>query len=224
MKRWQGIVPVLVAVVAVSGCGSDDEPTGLDALRETSSSSPEPTPAPPSVEPTPDPDAGFDTEFPQPYLPEDEPSTVELRDSAELEGVDDLDDEQAAVVADLGEFVADWDAVLFGVPFEDSGVEETATGDQLATLRAYAEESVDLERVIVGAPTTLRILDVTVAGEEATVEACLLTAGWTEVRGGAFHDVIPAVERSTLGLAQESGRWLAQSSVSGDASECDTAD
>jgi len=206
--------------LTVCGCqASAEEPAGLSTdPPDTPLRTPTPVPEPdgptsqaPIAEPVPS--------FAQPYLP-GEPSVVELPEALALEPPPDATDGEVAVVDAAARFMASWNAVLFGAGVEQSRIEHTATGVQLETLVDYAAESEKLQRVIVGEPMQLRLLDVEVAGSNADVDICLEMIGWVQVTDGATGPLMPSLERYVVSLTQSGSDWLAAGTQQQNPAEC----
>jgi len=216
VRTGRGSIALSVAaMLLMAGCGTDTESTGLPLA----SSSPTDEPQEPQetsteesdggAEPSPDTEPSPSPTFTQPHLPPDDPSVINVPTQLPVEGPDrDVTDEEAAVLADFGSFMASWDAVLFGVPLEETNLAATATGSQYKTLEGYARESEETQRVTVGSSTQIRVLDVEVDGEQAGVDACLTTPDWVVITGGA---AVPedTLTRMSVTLNLDDGTWKA---------------
>ncbi|AYY15026.1 hypothetical protein EF847_22360 [Actinobacteria bacterium YIM 96077] len=188
----------ILAPFVLAGCGSSgDEPAGLDATDDTSTAAETPGSDDannPDESPTSDtsPDAEDDGDgdassgtpaptFTQPYLEEE--NVVELRDIAPVEPHDDATDEEAEVLETLGRYTAAFEQIMWGVSFEDSGIEEYVIDPNLTTVREHAAELEEREMVSVGPPVEEVALSVNIDGDTASAETCLNTRGWIDVPG-----------------------------------------
>lgn len=199
MKRAhrRAVVTVACAVVIVGGCSSESgEPAGLAAVTSSPESVAEPT-AEPTTAPTSEPSATAqepDPSFTQPWVPGD-PSVIALPETLSVEDAGDLDEDEQAVVDSLGHAMAAWDAMLFGADPDQAGLSSWFGGDLLTSLVRYSLDSVTKQRVTVGSPTRVALHDVTVGGDEASIDVCLYTEDWVEYVAGERGDPVEPVEQ-----------------------------
>ncbi|TDE15767.1 hypothetical protein [Jiangella asiatica] len=211
MSRRAATLAVLVAA-ALAGCSEPgDEPEGLGGTTGTGTSSAEPDPTEPGStgtsgnedSPEPEPSPGFT----QPYLPEGEESVIELATELPIDVPDDATEEETAVLTAVGRFMASWDAILFGADPETARLAETATDPQFSRLVQYATESTMDQRVTVGEPTVVELMDIQVDDTTAEVDVCITMTNWVEYVGGEAEP-LDAVERQVLTVKDVEGRWL----------------
>lgn len=203
----------------LAGCGSQEEPAGLDAPTENTAV-PTTTPendAPDSAPTTPDTagnDDGTSTSggnggartFKQPFLPKK--SEVKLRDEVPIKVPDGATDAEAEVVEAFGRYYAQVEQILWGVPVEDVDLESVAAGERLAAIQDYAQESIEQERVTVGPPVSIHLLSVNADGGAAALDACIDTRDRMDVFGGDMPDPNDPLVRFDVELRKTDGSWL----------------
>ncbi|WP_222851415.1 hypothetical protein [Phytoactinopolyspora mesophila] len=219
-----------VTVLTLAACGSGDEPAGLDATEPSTAeptapaAEPETTDSPePTADPTEDPTSDDPTPvatFTQPHLPQE--NIVELREVIPITPPDEVSDEEMEVIEAYGRFEASWEQILWGVPPEDSGIEDAAIDPNLSRIRDYAEESVETERVSTGPPSSIVALSVDVNGDEATLEACIDTRGWFTGTAGSMPNESEPYYLSVPTLRLIDGVWYtADTDIGPDKDTCE---
>jgi predicted small secreted protein len=210
MRARMAVAGVVVACSALlAACGNGDEPAGLDAASEpTSEPMAEPTAEATEPAEDPEPEATEPAEpvatFTQPYLPEE--SVVELRDEVPIDVPADATDDEADVIRAYGRYYAVAEQQLQGVPFDEVDAESVATGDRLESMREYAEESVELERVVVGPPVEIHLLSLDVQGGAAKMFACVDTGESLRVANGLPSSIAELIQFET-DLVLIDGSW-----------------
>lgn len=211
MRR--GLVVACVSALAMAGCGSDtQEPVASrtespHAEQETSSPMPDDAA---SEDQQPDdeqsqPPPARET-FAQPFLQKE--NIVELRDEVPIEIPDDATTEEVEVVRAYGRYYAAWEQVLWGVPVEDSGIENTAAGERLESVRAYAQESLERERVSVGPPVAIHLLSVEVTEDSAVLGACIDSRNWVDSSSDQPPEPDDPMYHFSVTLDRTDGQWL----------------
>lgn len=215
MFRSIGAAAAVSTILALAACSdSADEPAGLTgdsttAPDATDSAAPSETPEvsepdspeSDSNETNPEPTSTFT----QPYLPEER--VVELRDTVPVELPADATDDETAVVTAFQHVQASWEQILWGVPFEQTGIERYSTGEHLDTMRDYAEESVELQRVSLGPPMPQHLLSVEADAETATVKFCVDSSGWADVSEGSPPKFDDELYLGTMTFEVVEGAW-----------------
>ncbi|PZF80019.1 hypothetical protein [Jiangella anatolica] len=212
---------VLVVMLPASCSPAGEEPAApRDGAATASGRASTQAPSSPE-EPSPGdaPDGSPQPTFTPPYQPRGDERAVELPAELPIEAPDSATAEEHAVLAAAGRFMASWDAVLFGAGDERSGILRTATDPQLARLLNYLAESAAKERVIVGEPTELELLAVSVIGDKAEVDLCTIMRDWIQYTGGT-PEPQPEVERLILTMSLADGVWLASDTEQADPDPC----
>ncbi|WP_166355421.1 hypothetical protein [Phytoactinopolyspora limicola] len=231
MRFTLRITIAAVSALAVAACGSNGEPAGLDATTPATSAPDTPTPDPepadvadpteePTADPTPDDDPSPAATFTQPYLPQE--NVVELRDVIPITPPDDATDEELDVLEALGHYEAAWEQLLWGVPFEDSGMQQHAIDPNLTTTREYAEQMIDEELVHSGPPVDEIALSVEIDGDTATAAVCIDNRGWFYGPAGVPPTADDPFYLTTPTLQRLDGRWMVSNvSYDDDVSPCE---
>ncbi|WP_166355415.1 hypothetical protein [Phytoactinopolyspora limicola] len=210
-----------ITALAVAACGSDTEPATVapttPATTTSNTLTPEPDPTG-NPEPTDEPpeettnDVSSDDDptpvatFTQPYLPQE--NVVELRDVIPITPPDDATDEELDVIEALGHYEAAWEQLLWGVPFEDSGMQQHAIDPNLTTTREYAEQMIDEELVHSGPPVDEIALSVEIDGGTATAAVCIDNRGWFYGPAGVPPTADDPFYLTTPTLQHLDGRWM----------------
>lgn len=223
------LLALMVATAAFAGCSSAaDEPEGLadpttatasGAASEGETAAPAPSghsDASPEPQEQPEPSPTFT----QPFLPPGEQSVIDLPTELVIEPPDDATDDELAVLAAAGRFMASWDAILFGAGDEQSGIFTTSVDPQRTRLINYLVESVSKQRVIVGEPTVIELRSVSVRGDSAEVDICTIMRGWVQYTGGT-PEPQPEVERLILTMDLDGDQWLASDTGQADPEPCE---
>ncbi len=227
--RFGAAVVVVASSMLLAACGSDaEEPAGLDSTTDSSAESPgsaEPTDdadesggADGGGEPDPSEPSAPET-FSQPFLQDE--SIVELRDEVPIEVPDDATDEERAVIEAYGRYEAVWEQVLWGVPIEDTDIEDVAAGERLQGVRDYAQESIERERVTIGPPVSIHLLSVEVDGDSATVDVCLDTRDQVDSSSDAPPDPGDPLYRFTGELERTESWVVTRAGLVDDLSPCE---
>lgn len=224
--RWRDGVVALAVVATAAACSAPaDEPAGLSTSAppaDVDGSSPPPSPTsdpsrPASTEPAsdaPEPDPSFT----QPFVP-GEPSVIDLPEKLPIDVPDGASDAERAVIEATGRFMASWDAVLFGAGEQRSGIHETATGEQLRRLIDLGVNSAMQNKVTVGEPTVIDLVDVSVDADTAEVDICITMNDWVEYSAGEAEE-LDETERQLVTMVRTDGSWLASDTKPRDASSC----
>lgn len=224
MARAAHVVVAGVFLV-LAGCSSaQDEPAGLTGSRSAATdvdpagtTAPTDGPdesAPTSSEPSNEPNPSFT----QPFVP-GEPSVIELPDQLPIDIPADATDEERAVLEATRRFMASWDAVLFGAGEDESGIHETATGEQLERLIDLGVKVVMQRTVTVGESTVIDLVDVSVDGDTAQVDMCITMRDWVTYTDGEPEE-LDELERQVVTMVRAGDTWKASDSKPMDASSC----
>lgn len=181
-----------------------------------------------TAEPTPTSDGENDEEdpepapsFTQPYIPGDEPRVIDLPDELPVEPPDgEVSDEEREVLEAAGRFMASWQAILFGADAERAGVRDTTTGEQLDRLMQFITDRDEQSWVFTGDPMELTARSLSVDGDSAEVDVCLVLAEWVEFRGGSVNPY-GSPERYLVHLQRVDGAWKTADAQEEDADVCE---
>lgn len=179
------IIPACAAVlVTLAACSDNADPVADVESTVPSNRATVPQSRAPSPTETATKEPTTAETFEQPFLPDDQARTVELRSAIPIEPFDGATPEQLEVLDDASHAWAAWEQILWGVPFEETRAAATATTDYADHLRGYAQESIDLERVSIGDPMRLAALSVEISGDTAEIQICVDTHKWRDVFAG----------------------------------------
>lgn len=209
-----GAIAAVVAVV-LGACSSESgQPQGLAG----GTSSPEATTTTPSAKDSPTAEEPEPT-FTQPYVPGD-PSVIAIPDQFPVETDLDLDAQEQEVADALGHAMAAWDAMLFGVDAAEAGIETWFGRALLVSLRDYAAESQQIERVNVGTPTRIVLHGVEVQEQGATIAVCLYTEGWVQYIGGEQGEPVDEMTAYRMPVEHDGENWRFTDASTADELDC----
>jgi hypothetical protein len=193
------VVAFAVTMFLLAGCSREENSSGLPAYESSAASGPVPTETSPGAV---------------------RPGPAEAEGAVTVAEPENLDPDQQAVVDAYRAYVASLDRLVRTNDPAASGVQATATGEQLDRLQEYTDESVRLERISDGPPLRARVLSVTLAGPTARLPVCLDQSFWVDVVAGAPTPVPAPLAYFDVTMQREGGHWLASEAVAGDSAKC----